>query len=239
MHHFHAGIWLDCAYLQQDFSRFKFRIIKGIIHTHAVLSMNTPRLLNIFIHGLNDKTSRGIPVGPAASIVLAEVVLSDIDRKILSHTSSFVRWVDDFHIFFRGTDEARVFLHEFTKYLYEVHRLVLSGEKTRLLRVSTFTSHVFRDDEETERLKRQAKIEELALEEYWEQLSERVGPYSSPEEAAGTGAKLYDRRGQKVLLQGHESNSVLKKRDSFQYGPKRSASSFQSAMILAFMFMAL
>jgi hypothetical protein len=40
---------------------------------------------------------------------------------------------------------------------------------------------VFRDDEETERLKRQAKIEEVALEEYLEELYMRVGPYSSPE----------------------------------------------------------
>ena len=118
-------------------------------------------------------------MGPAASIVLAEVVLSDIDRKILSHTSSFVRWVDDFRIFFRAIDEARVFLHEFTKYLYEVHRLVLSGEKTRLLRVSVFTSPCFAM---TKHLKRQAKTEEVALEEYLEELYKRVGPYTSPED---------------------------------------------------------
>jgi Reverse transcriptase (RNA-dependent DNA polymerase) len=136
-----------------------------------------------FLHGLNDKTSRGIPVGPAASIVLAEVVLSDIDRKILSHTASFTRYVDDFRVFFRTVDEAQAFLHEFTKYLYEVHRLVLSGEKTRFLRVTDFTGRMFHDDEETERLKRQAKTEEVALAEYLEELHERVGPYSSPEEA--------------------------------------------------------
>jgi hypothetical protein len=111
------------------------------------------KVVEHFLHGLNDKTSRGIPVGPAASIVLAEVVLSDIDRKVLSYTSSFVRWVDDFRIFFQTIDEARSFLHEFTKYLYEVHRLVLSGEKTRLLSVIDFTGRVFHDDEETERLK--------------------------------------------------------------------------------------
>jgi hypothetical protein len=94
------------------------------------------RVVERFLHGLNDNTSRGIPVGPAASIVLAEVVLSDIDRKVLSHTSSFVRWVDDFRIFFKTIDEVQTFLHEFTKYLYEVHRLVLSGEKTGIFSVN-------------------------------------------------------------------------------------------------------
>ncbi len=140
------------------------------------------KVVEHFLHGLNDKTSRGIPVGPAASIVLAEVLLSDIDRKILSHTHSFVRWVDDFRIFFPAIHEANAFLHEFTKYLYEVHRLVLSGEKTRIHRVTDFTRRKFHDDEETERLKRQAKAEEVALSEYLEELYERAGPYSSPEE---------------------------------------------------------
>ena len=100
----------------------------------------------------------------------------------MSHTHSFVRWVDDFRIFFPAIHEANAFLHDFTKYLYEVHRLVLSGEKTRIHRVTDFTRRKFRDDEETERLKRQAKVVEVALAEYLDELYERAGPYSSPEE---------------------------------------------------------
>jgi hypothetical protein len=60
--------------------------------------------------------------------------------------------------------------------------LVLSGEKTRIHRVTDFTRLKFHDDEETERLKRQAKAEKVALSEYLEELHERAGPYSSPEE---------------------------------------------------------
>jgi Reverse transcriptase (RNA-dependent DNA polymerase) len=176
------GVILLCDFVDFYNQIYTHRLRNVIAEAGGTTLEEYAKVVEHFLHGLNDKTSRGIPVGPAASIVLAEVVLSDIDRKILSHTSSFIRWVDDFRVFFPTVDDARSFLHEFTKYLYELHRLVLSGEKTRLLNVVDYTGHIFQDDEETERLKRQAKVEEVALAEYLEELHERAGPYNSPED---------------------------------------------------------
>ena len=181
-HEYSDGAVLICDFVDFYNQIYTHRLRNVIAEAGGTTLEEYTKVVEHFLHGLNDKTSRGIPVGPAASIVLAEVVLSDIDRKVLSHTSSFTRWVDDFRIFFQTIDEARSFLHEFTKYLYEVHRLVLSGEKTRLLNVIDFTGREFHDDEETERLKRQAKVEEVALAEYLEELDERAGLYNSPED---------------------------------------------------------
>src|ERR1035437_5190874 len=99
-----------------------------------------PRNIQKFIEALNTQTSRGIPVGPAASIVFAEAVMIDLDRKVLATTRDYVRWVDDFRIFFRTHADARQFLHQFTEYIHDNHRLVLSGEKTRIIPVEKYRS---------------------------------------------------------------------------------------------------
>lgn len=177
------GVVLLCDFVDFYNQIYSHRLRNVMAEAGGAKLEQYAQVVEHFLLGLNDNTSRGIPVGPAASIVLAEVLLSDIDRKVLSHTSSFVRWVDDFRIFFKGFDDARAFLHEFTKYLHEVHRLVLSGEKTEILTTAEFAAGRFHDDEETVRLKRQAKAEELALAEYWTKLCEKANPYSSPEDA--------------------------------------------------------
>jgi hypothetical protein len=145
-------------------------------------SEKAAKVLEDFILALNTKTSQGIPVGPAASILLAEAIMGDIDRKILSYTRDFVRWVDDIRVFFGNKDEARWFLHELTHYMYENHRLVFSGEKTKIVSVENFQTRFFRDEKVEERKRLKAKQEELALKEYYEELLENVGPYESPEE---------------------------------------------------------
>lgn len=91
-----------------------------------------------FLLGLNNNNSRGIPVGPAASIVLAEAIMADFDNKILRITDKFVRYVDDIRIFVKSFEEAIQILHELTQYLHTNHRLVFSGEKTKILSTSDF-----------------------------------------------------------------------------------------------------
>ncbi len=59
-----------------------------------------PGVLESFLSGLNTNTSRGVPVGPAASILVAEAIMADIDSMILKITPSFTRYVDDIHVFF-------------------------------------------------------------------------------------------------------------------------------------------
>ena len=125
-------------------------------------------ILESFLHKLNTKTSRGIPVGPAASIVLAEAIMADIDKKIMSYTRDFTRWVDDIFIFFKEKEEAAFTLHELTKYLYSSHRLVFSGEKTKTMSVKWFLKHFFKDEETEEKLTIIKKTEELAQEKFEE-----------------------------------------------------------------------
>ena len=129
------------------------------------------KVIEDFLSGLNTNVSRGIPVGPAPSILIAEAIMSDINKKILGFTNYFVQYVDDVYIFFEDEYEAKSFLHELTKYLHSNHRLVLSPDKTKILNT---------DDFKTDYLREESRVEKDAIHKKLEGLS---GHYSSPEES--------------------------------------------------------
>jgi hypothetical protein len=109
------------------------------------------KTIESFLSGLNTNVSQGIPVGPYPSILLAELVMADIDKKILAHTESFVRYVDDIYIFLTNADGAYKLLHALTFYLYSNHRLVLSSEKTKVVPVEQFQASYLQNDESEEK----------------------------------------------------------------------------------------
>ena len=83
-----------------------------------------------FITALNAKSSQGIPVGSAASIVMAEAVLIDVDNFLKNQGVQHTRYVDDFRIFGGSAGLLKKIQQELTMYLYNNHRLTLSGVKT-------------------------------------------------------------------------------------------------------------
>jgi hypothetical protein len=91
-----------------------------------------------FLGTLNSKTSQGIPVGPAPSIVIAEAVLIDVDRFIRDQGVSHTRYVDDFRIFSNSERQLKSVLEKLTLYLYENHRLTVSSEKTKVMSAAEF-----------------------------------------------------------------------------------------------------
>lgn len=158
------------------------------IYTHRVQNLieeagkgaydELAKVIERFLFALNKKTSRSIPVGPAPSIILAELIMGSIDKKILTYTNDdFVRYVDDIRIFFEKREDAVYALHELTHYLYSYHRLVFSGEKTKVLSVKRFREQYMRDEEKEENAAIIAKAEGLALEKL-EELYENVPSYS-------------------------------------------------------------
>lgn len=124
------------------------------------------KILEDFLSGLNTNISKGIPVGPAASIIIAEAIMADIDKKILSYTDKFTRYVDDIYIFFNTIQEAKTVLHDLTKYLYSNHRLVFSSDKTTILSSTEFHENYLKNDETIEKQAIHTKLEELASGDY-------------------------------------------------------------------------
>ncbi len=107
-------------------------------------------VLENFLLNLNKSTSKGIPVGPAASTILSEAIMSDIDKKILQYTCNFVRYSDDIRIFSKKKEDLEYILHEISCYIYKSHRLIFSGEKTKICDVEIFKEKYFKNEEKQE-----------------------------------------------------------------------------------------
>jgi len=173
---FSGGFVVTCDLVDFYNQIYTHRIQNLIVEACGLAFEGHGRAMEKFLLGLNTLTSRGIPVGPAPSIIIAELVAADIDKKILTYTRNFARWVDDISIFFHTKDEAEKVLHELTAFIHENHRLVFSGEKTRILRVERFV-RTLRDEEAEEEKRFKARAEERAMDEYYEELIEKIAPY--------------------------------------------------------------
>lgn len=158
------------------------------IYTHRIRSLieeagkgaydEQAKIIEGFLLDLNKRSSRGIPVGPAPSIVLAELIMASIDSKTQTHTRDFVRYMDDMRIFFKKREDAVFALHELTHYLYSYHRLVFSGEKTKVRSVRWFREKFLRNEEKEENAAIMAKADKMAREKI-DELLEYVTPYDS------------------------------------------------------------
>ena len=113
------------------------------------ISKNTER----FLLDLNGSVSQGVPVGPAASIIMAEALLIDVDNFIHDTQHSHTRYVDDIRIFGQSEVELESFLERLTLYLYENHRLTLAGGKTHIITSDRFISEYLKSPEEIEKSK--------------------------------------------------------------------------------------
>ena len=107
--------------------------------------------IEYFLMQINSGTSQGIPVGPAASVVLAEAIMIDVDRFLSDLGVKHARYVDDFRIFSDSMKELVDVLEKLTRYLYHNHRLSLSSEKTELYSGSAFLDTILNNHYEIEK----------------------------------------------------------------------------------------
>ncbi|MFH1080742.1 MAG: RNA-directed DNA polymerase [Pseudomonadota bacterium] len=94
--------------------------------------------------------SVGIPVGIQISMLLAELVLDDVDRGLIDEGAKFCRYVDDFRIFCETEQEAHMQLALLASILYENHALTLQQHKTMILPVATFHNRFLKSEKSTE-----------------------------------------------------------------------------------------
>ena len=131
-----------------------------------------------FLANLNSRHhSRGLPVGPSASILLAEVCLADVDNFLIRKGYSHTRYVDDFRIFCETHEQAVCALHDLSEYLYTAHRLSFQSNKTRIWPKDEFRKEELVDPEQLEVESKQEKIRELLAQI-------EFSPYETPDEDA-------------------------------------------------------
>ena len=77
-------------------------------------------------------TSYGLPVGGAASRILAELALNKIDNLLAIRGIKFKRFVDDYYIFCNSSGEARLKLGELSTLLMQNLGLTIQKHKTNI-----------------------------------------------------------------------------------------------------------
>jgi hypothetical protein len=93
------------------------------------------------IKNLNISVSRGIPVGPHASHLLAEMSLIPIDNSLILQGITFKRYVDDFVFFCKDEKEARKRILQLAEILDKEQRLTLQRQKTHIYTDEEFLEH--------------------------------------------------------------------------------------------------
>ena len=97
-----------------------------------------------------EKQSFGIPTGPSASRLIAEVTIHDVDEALKGHGLTFVRYADDYRIFCETKTDAYRSLATLAEVLWKSHGLTLSGLKTEILRKETFSEQFLRTGKDVE-----------------------------------------------------------------------------------------
>lgn len=98
----------------------------------------------------NYSVSYGIPVGQTATRLLAEIVLDDVDRALISEKMRHCRFVDDYRIFCKSKIEAYTSLAFLANTIFENHGLTLQQHKTKILSAKEFReNYLVSEDKKT------------------------------------------------------------------------------------------
>jgi retron-type reverse transcriptase len=87
---------------------------------------------------LTQKNSRGIPIGPHVSHLLAEMSLIPIDESISFKGFDYCRYVDDFVIFTNSYEDARLVFYHLAETLDKQQRLVIQRQKSKIIETKDF-----------------------------------------------------------------------------------------------------
>jgi len=116
----------------------------------TVTKLDHAKALGKILNQWNFSVSYGIPVGPAASRLLAERAIVDVDAALLSEKFVYCRFVDDFRIFCKDERTAYESLAFLANVLFENHGLTLQQHKTRIMKREDFEKAIQRSEKEHE-----------------------------------------------------------------------------------------
>ena len=129
---------------------------------NQAISRDHARVIFKLLKQLNQRVSHGIPVGPSATRLLAELAITDIDSFLLGNQVVYCRYSDDFRIFAGTRLEALEHLALLARTLYANHGLTLQQAKTHVIPVTTFTERSYDTTDQGIRQSLDSQFEEWA-----------------------------------------------------------------------------
>lgn len=95
------------------------------------------KALKNLIQNTTQTVSQGIPIGPHASHLLAEMCLIEIDEFLIQNDYEFCRYSDDIYIFADDEIQAQIIIYQMAK-LLDTCKLTMQRNKTRIYSGSDF-----------------------------------------------------------------------------------------------------
>lgn len=90
---------------------------------------------------LTQTMSRGVPIGPHFSHLIAEMSLIPIDDSMIAHGIDFCRYADDIIVFAKNNTEARANTYKIAEIIDREQRLILQRQKTKLYSNADFVKY--------------------------------------------------------------------------------------------------
>ncbi len=166
------SVVLRCDLSQYFFSINQHELINQL--EHQGMSPELKSFSEKFLSGLTlDRSSRGIVQGCYGSDVLGNSFLAGIDEHIEEAGFSHFRYVDDFYILFKDSDELKDYFPKFVKKLRD-YDLSLNEDKSYISQ----PSRVLKEETELDKAIQKAKVEaKEKLTDYEEVTEIEIGPY--------------------------------------------------------------
>lgn len=148
------NFWRRCNKISKS---FKFAVVLDIadfynqIYHHSLenqlIDAGLPNQAIKWLIGLckslSANVSRGIPVGPHASHLLAELILTSIDNTLTSKGITFCRFVDDFVLFAKTEVEARSLILSLAETIDKQQKLLIQRYKTKIFNINKFSDYCY------------------------------------------------------------------------------------------------
>lgn len=125
------------------------------------------KLIISLLMKLTNGVSRGVPVGPHASHLLAEISVNPIDRSLKSHSYHHCRFVDDINLFCENEEKAKIALFDIVEILDKHGHLTLQKHKTFIMPSKDFIQYA------------QQKAEDVIVGDLENQILSVIKKYSS------------------------------------------------------------
>lgn len=127
----------------------------------------------ISINGRLVKRRKGIPQGSPLSPLLSNIMLNELDRELEKYGYRFVRYADDFSIYFKTKSTARAVGNKIYKFLRDKLKLPINRHKSSICRPVNFTILGF-DFVPTYKKGEKGKYQLVVSKKSWEKLKQKL-----------------------------------------------------------------
>lgn len=166
-----SGKWIVSADIADFYPRIYSHPLENAL-SEATHKKEHVRAIKQMLSKINHSVSYGIPVGPSASRLLAEIAISDVDASLMSEGMKHLRFVDDYRIFCDTEREAYAALAFLANTLFEHHGLTLQQHKTYIQKTDEYSEQHKVTDEDKEMIslsdKYQMLLKDLGMDDRYE-----------------------------------------------------------------------